>query len=517
MKILMVYPQYPDTFWSFKHALKFIAKKAAFPPLGLLTIAAMLPQEWEKKLVDMNVTDLTDENIKWADYVFISAMVVQKDSVKEVITRCQEFKARVVAGGPLFTTGYKEFDGVDHFVLDEAEATLPPFLEDLEKGCAKHIYTSTERPAITKTPIPMWSLINMKKYSSMNLQYSRGCPFDCEFCDIIILNGHKPRTKDREQILAELEALYNQGWRMGVFIVDDNFIGNKRKLKEEMLPAIIKWMEDKKHPFALSTEASINLAEDEELMQLMVRAGFNQVFVGIETPNEDSLAECNKSQNINRDLASLVKKLQNHGLEVQGGFIVGFDNDPLSIFKSQISFIQQSGVVTAMVGLLGALPGTRLYHRLKQEGRLLESTSGDNTDCSLNFIPKMNYETLIDGYKNILNTIYSPKQYYERIRIFLREYKPQRRGRVLKSIQFYHIRAFIRSMWVLGVRERGRKYYWKFLVSTLLKRPLSFPLWVSLAVYGFHFRKITEKITEKYFTIPIREILEPRATEKPDG
>ncbi len=513
MKILMVYPQYPDTFWSFKHALKFIAKKAAFPPLGLLTIAAMLPQEWEKKLVDMNVTSLTDEDIKWADYVFISAMIVQRDSVKEVIAQCQQFNTMVVAGGPLFTTGYKDFDGVAHFVLGEAEATLSPFLEDLAKGCAKHIYTSDERPAITKTPIPMWSLINMKKYSSMNVQYSRGCPFDCEFCDIIILNGHIPRTKGREQILAELEALYNHGWRMGVFIVDDNFIGNKRKLKEEMLPAIIKWMEDKKYPFAFSTEASINLAEDEELLQLMVRAGFNQVFVGIETPNEDSLAECNKSQNINRDLAALVKKMQNHGLEVQGGFIVGFDNDPLSIFKSQISFIQQSGVVTAMVGLLGALPGTRLYHRLQREGRLLKSTSGDNTDCSLNFIPKMNYETLINGYKNILDTIYSPKQYYERVRIFLREYKPQRRGRVLTSIKFYHIRAFFKSMWVLGVRERGREYYWKFFVATLLKRPRSFPLWITLAVYGFHFRKITEK----FFATPIGEIMEPRATERPGG
>ena len=513
MKILLVYPQYPDTFWSFKHALKIVAKKAAFPPLGLLTVAAMLPREWEKKLVDMNVTALNDEDLKWANYVFISAMVVQRESVKEVVARCQKFNTKVVAGGPLFTISYEEFDGVDHFVLNEAEITLQPFLADLVKGCARHVYTSEERPDMSQMPIPMWSLINMKKYSSMNVQYSRGCPFNCEFCDIIILNGHRPRTKDKHQILGDLDALYRHGWRGGVFIVDDNFIGNKRKLKTETLPAIIEWMKAKKNPFALSTEATVNLADDEKLMQLMVKAGFNTVFVGIETPNEDSLAECNKLPNKNRDLVALVKKIQNHGLEVQGGFIVGFDSDPLSIFKSQISFIQKSGIVTAMVGLLNAPPGTRLYQRLKKENRLLKSFSGDQMDCSLNFIPKMNYETLINGYKNILNTIYSPKQYYERIKTFLKEYKPKPRKRALPQLRFYHIRAFIKSMWVLGVKERGRKYYWRFFVSTLLKRPRSFPISMSLAVYGFHFRKITEK----YISTPIGKILGPEAIKKTGG
>jgi len=491
LKILLVYPQYPDTFWSFKHALRIISKKAAFPPLGLLTVAAMLPNEWGKKLVDMNVTSLTDEDIRWADYVFISAMVVQQDSVREVIAQCNKLGTRLVAGGPLFTTGYEEFDGVDHFVLGEAEVTLQPFLEDLEKGCAQHIYTSNERPDISKTPIPQWSLINMKKYSTMNIQYSRGCPFNCEFCDIIVLNGHKPRTKDKVQMLAELEVLYSHGWRNGVFIVDDNFIGNKRKLKTEILPAMIEWTKGKKHPFAFSTEASINLADDEELIQLMVEAGFNTVFVGIETPNEESLAECNKLTNINRDLVASVKKIQNQGLEVQGGFIVGFDSDPLSIFKSQISFIQRSGIVTAMVGLLNAPPGTRLYQRLKLENRLLKDISGDNMDCSINFIPKMNYETLINGYKHILNTIYSPKPYYERVKTFLNEYKP--RGKRKGKLQFYHIKAFIKSMWFLGIRERGRGYYWKLFVLTLLRHPRSFPLSISLAVYGFHFRKVIKQ------------------------
>lgn len=494
MKILLVYPKYPETFWSFTHALKFISKKASFPPLGLLTVAAMLPGDWQKRLVDMNVTGLADSDIEWADYVFISAMVVQKDSVTEIVDRCNKLGTRAVAGGPLFTTGYQEFSGVDHFVLGEAEVTLAPFLEDLVNGCAKPIYNSSERPDISRTPVPLWSLIDMKQYSSMNLQYSRGCPFDCEFCDIVFLNGHNPRTKDKHQVLNELEALYAYGWRGGVFIVDDNFIGNKKKLKAEILPAIIGWMKEKKYPFAFSTEVSINLADDDELMRLLAEAGFDQVFIGIETPNEESLAECNKLQNRGRDLVASVKKIQNNGFQVQGGFIVGFDNDPITIFRSQINFIQNSGIVTAMVGLLNAPPGTRLYHRLKKENRLVRDMSGDNTDCSINFIPKMNRETLISGYQQVLGTIYSPRHYYERIGIFLREYRPQK-NKGISSIKFYHIQAFLKSIWFLGVREKGRRYYWKLLFSTLLEHPRSFPLSVTLSVFGFHFRKIAERFT----------------------
>ncbi len=501
MKILLVYPQYPDTFWSLKHALKIISKKAAHPPLGLLTVAAMLPDKWEKKLVDMNVTSLNDEELEWADYVFISAMVVQRNSAKEVIARGKEFNTKIVAGGPLFTTEHEEFEGIDHFVLGEAEITLPLFLADLEKGCAQHIYTSDERPDITKTPIPLWSLITMKKYASMNIQYSRGCPFNCEFCDIIILNGHKPRTKDKDQILTELNALYIHGWRSAVFIVDDNFIGNKKKLKVEILPAIIEWMRKKKYPFSLFTEASINLADDEELMRLMAEAGFDRVFIGIETPNEESLAECNKFTNKNRDLVASVKKIQNYSFEVQGGFIVGFDSDPLSIFKSQINFIQRSGIVTAMVGLLNAPRGTALYKRLKKENRLLRGFTGDNMDFSINFIPKMNSETLINGYKHILNTIYAPKQFYERVKIFLKEFKPQKR-RGAFQFHSYQLSGFIKSVWSLGIRENGRRYYWKFFISTLLRHPRSFPLSMSLAVYGFHFRKVIEK----YISLPIKDI-----------
>ena len=489
-KILLVYPEYPDTFWSFKHALKFVSKKAAFPPLGLLTVAAMLPREWELKLVDLNTRGLNDKDIKWADMVFISAMVVQKDSAKSVIKRCNKLGATVVAGGPLFTTQYEDFPCVDHFVLDEAEITLPPFLADLEHGCLQRIYSSKVRPDIHTTPIPRWNLIDKKKYSSMAVQYSRGCPFDCEFCDIVVLNGHMPRTKSREQMLRELDAIYASGWRDSVFIVDDNFIGNKRKLKSEILPAIINWTEKRQFPFSFFTQTSINLADDRELTALMVKANFNMVFIGIESPNKDSLTECGKSQNSSRDLISSVKILQKSGLEVQGGFIVGFDSDPQTIFQDVINFVQKSGVVTAMVGLLHAPNGTRLYQRLQDEKRLTGSFSGNNTGLSINFIPKMNLEHLMEGYRRIVDTIYAPNQYYARVKTFLREYRPKRQK--LSALKSQNLRAFFRSLWVLGVREKERWHFWDLVIWTMFKRPRSFSLSISMAIYGFHFRKIAE-------------------------
>ncbi len=503
MKILLVYPQYPVTFWSFKHALKFVSKKSSYPPLGLLTVAAMLPEAWEKRVVDMNVRRLTDDDIRWAEMVFISAMVIQKESVNEVISRCRELGVKTVAGGPLFTMEPDGFPDVDHLVLGEAEAILPEFLADLAKGNPRRLYQSEVMPEVSSTPLPMWSLIDMKHYSSMSIQYSRGCPFNCEFCDIVLLNGHRPRTKSREQMIAELDSLYSQGWRGGVFIVDDNFIGNKNKLKEEILPAIIEWRKGKKKPFPLNTEASINLADDEELMNLMVAAGFNAVFVGIETPNDDSLAECAKSQNRNRDLHAAVKKLHNKGLEVQGGFIVGFDSDPLSIFKTQINFIQKSGIVTAMVGLLNAPPGTRLYHRLKKENRILGGFDGSNTAC--NFIPKMKYQTLISGYKSILKTIYSSRQYYERINTFLKDFKPPRVK--VGDIRFDYIQTLWKAFWVLGVVGKGKRYYWKLMFSTMFKRPRSLPVAVKLAIYGYHFRLVAEKYVGKALGVPNPERL----------
>lgn len=487
MKILMVYPEFPDTFWSFKHALKFVHKKAGAPPLGLLTVAAMLPPAWEKRLVDLNVTPLTDEDLKWADYVFLSAMVIQRESARLTIERCTKAGVKVVAGGPLFTMEHEQFPAVDHFVLNEAEETLAPFLRDLESGRAQRVYASTEYPDLHQTPVPLWHMADLKHYDTVSIQFSRGCPFDCDFCNVTALLGHRPRTKTAAQIIAELDSLYAMGWRKSIFFVDDNFIGNKKHIKTEMLPALIEWRRGKTGmPF--STEASINLADDPVLVRQMVAAGFDTVFVGIETPSEDGLAECNKNQNQGRDLVESVRTLQRAGLQVQGGFIVGFDSDSPSIFQQQIDFIQRSGIVTAMVGLLQAPLGTRLYERMEREGRLVKQFSGDNVDGSTNIIPRMGLDPLREGYRRILSHIYAPKFYYERVLTFLREYQPPK---VRVQLEPQYVLALWRSIYELGIRGVERVQYWRLFFWTLFRRPRLFPVAITLAIYGFHFRQVT--------------------------
>ncbi len=488
MNILLVYPEFPDTFWSFKHALRFIGKKASGPPLGLVTVAAMLPKEWQKKLVDLNVAALRQQDLEWADFVFVSAMVVQRTSADEVIARAKRAGKVVVAGGPLFTMEAASFEQVDHFILNEAEITLPQFLQDLENGTPKPLYQTSEYPDITQTPAPLWELIDFKQYDSMSIQFSRGCPFNCDFCNVTALLGHRPRTKTAEQIITELDSLYKLGWRRNVFFVDDNFIGNKRILKESILPALIEWRKDKTG-FLFITEASINLADDQELMDLMARAGFISVFVGIETPSEESLAECHKVQNKNRNLVESVKRMQRNGLQVMGGFIVGFDSDTPTIFQRQIEFIQNSGIVTAMVGLLQAPYGTALYQRMQDEGRLLSEMNGDNADGLTNIIPKMDFSLLQKGYHQILSEIYSPKPFYQRVRNFLVEYHP--------SIAPLHvdpqdILAFFRSIYWLGIRSTGRLEYWRLFFWTLFKHPKKFSLAIMFSIYWYHFWQVFE-------------------------
>jgi radical SAM superfamily enzyme YgiQ (UPF0313 family) len=495
MKILLIYPKNPeDTFWSFRHALKFVSKKACYPPLGLLTVAALLPDDWEKRLVDMNVQTLSDKDLRWADYVFISAMTIQTEAVKKLLDRCREFEVGIVAGGPLFTSSPEDFDDIDHLVLNEAEITLPPFLEDLQRGQARHLYTSDRRPELKDSPIPLWELIDTKKYAAMNIQYSRGCPFDCEFCDITSLFGRVPRSKTKEQLIAELESLYVRGWRGGVFFVDDNFIGDKKKLKNDILPALIQWMAHRGHPFNFITEASIDLADDGKLMELMVTAGFEEVFIGIETPCEEGHHESGKVQNRNRDLLECVKRIQKSGIQVQAGFIVGFDSDLPTIFEKQIQFIQESGIVTAMVGMLTALSGTKLYQRLVREGRLLEDASGNNTSIATNFIPRMKMELLVSGYRSIIDTIYAPKNYYRRVMTFLKDYQPLQRGGGIHLKPGY-LGALFKSMLILGLLGKERFQYWKLFFWSLFRRPRLFPTAITLAIYGFHFRKIAEKIS----------------------
>jgi radical SAM superfamily enzyme YgiQ (UPF0313 family) len=491
MKILLVYPQNPDTFWSFKHVLRFVSKRSTFPPLGLLTVAAMLPQDWEFKLVDLNVERLKDADLSWADYVMLSAMIVHKHSAKEIIGRCNALKKPVIAGGPLFTTGHEEFPNVQHFVLGEAEDVIPELATDMLAGRARRYYKAANRPDVTRVPVPRWDLVNFKHYVTMAVQFSRGCPFDCEFCDIIIMNGRVPRTKTPAQLIAELETLRLQGWREMVFIVDDNFIGDKKRTKV-LLREMIAWRERVHPSMGFFTEASVNLADDAELCDLMVKAGFTKVFVGIETPVTESLQECHKFQNKGRDLVESVKTLQRAGMEVMGGFIVGFDNDQQDIFKRQFEFIQRSGVVTAMVGLLQALPQTKLYQRLMREGRLESAATGNNTEAVLNFKTILNREFLQSGYRDLMKRLYEPKIYYQRIRTFLETHRPCRGPRLRLSKSDF--KAFLRSFWMLGILERGRHNYWRFFWSVLLRRPRQLRQAIELAVIGYHFRRVANRL-----------------------
>jgi radical SAM superfamily enzyme YgiQ (UPF0313 family) len=488
MNILLVCPQYPDTYWSFKHALKFVSKRAAHIPLGLITVASMLPREWNKRLVDLNTSPLSDSDITWADYVFISAMAVQSVSVNHVISRCIRLKVKIVAGGPLFTEESELYQNVDHLVLNEAEITLPRFLEDLKKGRPEKIYCSDEFADLSQTPIPDYSLLTLNHYTTASVQYSRGCPYNCEFCDITALYGRQVRTKSPQQVIGELDALLHQGWHGGVFIVDDNFIGHRQKLKAELLPVLIRWMEANRYPFIFTTEATINLADDPELMQMMVRAGFGQVFIGIETPEESSLTACNKLQNNKRNLISNVKTIQQSGMEVSAGFIVGFDTDPPNIFQRQVDFIQQSGIITAMVGLLNAPRLSNLYKRLQSEGRIIKAFSGDNTDYSMNFKPVMDMKLLADGYRKVIQDIYSVQAFYERVLTFLKNYNPPLTR--YRKITLNKFMAFLKSIFYLGLLKRQRRYFWNLVLWTLFNKPEAFSMAITYTIYGYHFRKV---------------------------
>jgi radical SAM superfamily enzyme YgiQ (UPF0313 family) len=492
MKTLLVYPEFPETYWSFRHALQFEGKRSAYPPLGLLTVSALLPGAWERRLVDMNIQPLKRSDIRWADVVFASAMIVQKDSLNRVVELCKAEGRRVVVGGPYATSGAKHLSNADHIFLGEAETTLPEFVSDLERGVPKRIYQAAERPPLSAAPIPDFHLADLKHYSAMPVQYSRGCPFQCEFCDIIEIYGRVPRTKSNEQMLAELDALFQAGWRGTVFIVDDNFIGNKRNVKT-LLPALADWSERHGHPFYFLTEASVNLAEDDELLDGMRRAHFRRVFLGIETPVEASLKEAQKGQNLRRNILDSVRKIQSYGMEVMAGFIVGFDNDPEDIFERQIEFIRESAIPLAMVGLLTALPDTQLWRRLEREGRLILESTGNNTDCKLNFVPKMDAARLIEGYKSIMRAIYSPGEYYKRALDCL-----ERVVTTAPESTYYGFAgdalALIRIVMALGVRDRARGEFWRYMSHVLTRRREKFAEAMRLAAVGYHFRKLTEGI-----------------------
>ncbi len=490
-KILMIYPKIPPTYWSYKYALPFLGYRATMPPLGLITIAAMLPDNYEVRLVDLNIQELRREDITGADLVFISAMIVQKESLQQVVKFCNECGTPIAAGGPYPTTSHQNIQGVDYFILNEGEITLPRFLHDLEHGTPQKIYMDTTKPDITKTPAPRYDLLEINAYATMAVQSSRGCPFNCEFCDIIEMFGRTPRYKLPEQLTNEMDRIYETGFRGSLFIVDDNFIGNKSKVRE-ILNAITAWQKSKNYPYTLFTEASINLAQDEPLMEQMVKAGFDMVFVGIETPNQKTLALTQKQQNTKADILESIKKIQHSGLEVSGGFIVGFDNDDEDIFDLQIEFIQKAGIPIAMIGTLVALPNTQLYRRLEREGRILGDATGNNTHAvELNFVPTMPRETLLAGYKRIISTIYKPKYYFNRCRRLLKRIPANETNG--KPIQANDVYAFFLSL----VKQTFSSYgfhYVRLLLSAIVHNPGKFPLAVNLAVKGYHFFKMTNDI-----------------------
>ncbi|MEK6324542.1 MAG: B12-binding domain-containing radical SAM protein [Acidobacteriota bacterium] len=495
MKVLLVYPEFPDTYWSFRHALSFEGKKSAFPPLGLLTVSAMLPESWERRLVDMNVRPLKRADVEWADVVFASAMIVQQESLKDVIKLSKRLEKLIVVGGPFVTTALKPLEDIDVAVLGEAEETLPDLIRDLEARQTKPVYSAPERPSMTLTPIPDFKLVNMKPYLAMSVQYSRGCPFNCEFCDIIEIYGRVPRTKSTEQMLLELDALRKTGWRGTVFIVDDNFIGNLKNVRK-LLPDLTAWQERHRRPFTFITEASVNLAEHDSVLDLMRQAGFNRAFLGIETPVEESLKEAQKGQNLRRDLLESVKKIQSYGIEVMAGFIVGFDNDPEDIFERMTHFIRESAIPLAMVGLLTALPNTQLWRRLSGENRLLGESGGNNTHSDLNFRTIMDPTKLVTGYKSILRSIYDTREYYDRAlecmkRVSQEVPKSQRGSSIIHDLS-----VLTRITLKLGVREADRMEYWRFMVQTLAHHRAAFADAMRLAAMGYHFRKLTEAYCE---------------------
>jgi radical SAM superfamily enzyme YgiQ (UPF0313 family) len=495
MKILLVYPEFPETYWSFSHALSFEGKSSVFPPLGLMTVAAMLPTEWERRLVDMNVNPLTAADIEWADMVFASAMLVQQISLRHVVARAKAAGKTVVVGGPFVSTSSEQVPDADHLFIGEAEETFPQFLNDLRMGIPQRIYESPDKPSLALTPLPDFNLCDLSAYSAMCIQYSRGCPFNCEFCDIIEIYGRVPRTKSNEQMVAELDALYGAGWRGMVFIVDDNFIGNKKNARK-LVPAMTEWSEAHQHPFSFLTEASVNLADDDKLLAEMRRANFRRIFLGIETPVRASLVEAQKGQNTKGDLLESVRKIQGYGMEVMAGFIVGFDSDPEDIFDLQIDFIRDSAIPLAMVGLLGALPDTQLWRRLEKEDRLLNAPTGDNTDCVLTFVPKMKIETLMEGYRKIIGSIYTPAAFYARATECLSRlsvFTPEPRRQPLRQ----EIASFFRLIMELGVKDAERGEFWRYVTRTLTTNRKRFAHAITLAAMGYHLRKLTMKYLEQ--------------------
>lgn len=493
---LLLYPRHPPTYWGHNYALDILGIKAAFPPLGLLTVAAMFPSRYNLRVVDLNVTPLEDADLEWADLAFTSTMIPQRPSLVQVIERCNRAQVPVIAGGPHPTTFHEEIEGIDHFVLDEVEETFATFLRDLENGTARAVYRAPEKPDVTLAPVPRFDLIDMNDYYSMCLQFSRGCPFDCEFCDITKLYGRVSRTKSPEQMVAEFDHLYELGWRGPLFLVDDNFIGNKQEVSR-LLPVIADWQKERDHPFSLFTEASVNLVRMNDLMDDMIEAGFDSVFVGIETPNPKALVKMKKPQNVDmRDdsyLFTAVRRIQEKGMQVLGGFILGLDDDDDNAFDAQISFIQETGIPMALIGLLTALKGTNLWARLERENRLLDKPV-EIDDTALNFKPQMDPGTLVEGYLRVIGTIYDStlENYFARCLTLLEHLNPV--PHLHKPVNSHILYASI-----MGIRRRltpeQLPAFTRYMAKVSRDHPRFLPLALRLAATGYHCEKFTRQQT----------------------
>ena len=501
-KILLVYPENPVTFWSFDEALKLVGKRSAFPPLGLLTVAAMLPRQWEMRLVDMNVGPLLDQDIEWADCVLTSSMLIHWPSLEKVIARCNAVDTPVLCGGPLPTQYHREIRGDAVFYLGEGENGFAEVVEDLAaRGRTverAHIDRRGQFLPLEVTPLPRWDLVDFDPYVSMVVQLTRGCPEHCTFCNIPFLYGNRTRLKPGHRAVAEIDLLHRLGWRDSIMVVDDNFIGNGEAIRALLEEEIIPWQQERGHPYHFHTQVSIRLSAQPELMDAMRRAGFYKIFCGIESPVEESLKFMGASKNLEGSLGLVdkVRVLQHNGFEVQAGFIMGFDTDPDDIAERMIDFIQEAAIPVAMVGLLGVVPDTADYRRFKRAGRLVEDTryTGDTGIFSrnLSFVPLIDPEELFSRHRQVVETIYSPRYYFRRCRRALERAAaglkpPQGRG-----VRLWELRALLRSLWSQGVRSPYRGQYWRFMAATL-GHPRQFAAAAALAISGHHFITATER------------------------
>jgi radical SAM superfamily enzyme YgiQ (UPF0313 family) len=516
MNTLLVWPEIPITYWGGQYAIALINKRTFMPPLGLITVAAMCPKEWNMRLVDLNFEKVTDEDLEWADTLMMSGMAIQHRSMMETLARAKKAGVTTVCGGPHATSSPEKFTDADYLVVDEGEITFVNWLKDFLEGKAERVYSANGvKPNVTQTPVPRFDLLKWEAYTHMCIQFSRGCPFACEFCDITTLYGKTPRTKTPEQVTNELQAIYDLGFRGEVFMVDDNFIGNKKNVKL-MLPTLIKWMEDHEFPFWLYTEASLNLADDDELLESMCKAGFHSVFIGIESPSLESLRETQKYQNLQGDMLGRIHKIQSYGLEVMAGFIVGFDNDTEDIFERQIEFITQARIPMAMIGPLNAMPNTQLWDRLKREGRLLNDFTGDNLSLP-NFRTNMPFLTMVRGYRTVLATLYSPENFFGRLKEMVASLKGRRNktlGRLNISTRIKWAIPLSTAVIKLSIMDaRYRKEYSSFLLWVWRNHPDKFLFALTRALTGYHFMRYTEAVMIPRLTLVERELMEQEQQE----